>query len=156
MVNDSNNKTISDPKVFGPGIWYIQHIRAKNATTDQLKKDFINEISFMCANLPCLQCKGHCLDYLKANPVEKFLNINEDGVDIGMFKWMWAFHNAVNLRLNKPVLDWKTAKNMYYTSEVCSLDCGEQPVANEDKIKLSKNVRIVKNVDPTNILHKKY
>ena len=41
---------------------------------------------------------------------------------IGMFRWMWIFHNWVNSRLQKPLLGWETAISLYIDSE-CS-ECG--------------------------------
>jgi hypothetical protein len=134
-----NNKEqkISNPKVFGPGIWYLQHVKARDAITDEKKKQFIIDMKYICQNLPCNECRGHCETYMKSNPIENFLNIKENGIEIGMFKWVWAFHNAVNSRLKKPIIDWNTAKKMYYEeSDVCMEECGggeyEQPIVTKN------------------------
>jgi hypothetical protein len=50
----------------------------------------------------------------------------EEGKDVGLFKWAWLFHNAVNQRLKKPIVSWSEAKRMYSPDEgVCTSDCGQ-------------------------------
>lgn len=113
---------ISDPKVFGPGLWYSIHTTSINLNEDC----FIDYIKVTVANIPCMTCRKHATEYLKDNPVLDFKGIKNDiGELIGMFKWTWTFHNAVNKRLGKSQMDWNTAYNMYTnTDALCSLSCG--------------------------------
>jgi len=113
---------ISDPKVFGPGLWYSIHITALKTSEDF----FLDWIVIIVSNIPCLKCKTHAQEYLNKNPPSLYKNsYNESGELIGMFEWSWLFHNSVNSRLNKNILDYPTAYRMYSeASENCSLDCG--------------------------------
>lgn len=122
-MNHTNDNKISDPKVFGPGMWYSIHISAIQLSED----NFITYIKGIIPKIPCLKCREHAVEYLKNNPIEHFKGIKDNnGEFVGMFKWSWIFHNNVNQRLNYKVLDWDTAYNMYTDdSKICSLDCGE-------------------------------
>lgn len=119
---------MSDPKTFGPGQWQGIHIYASHATTDELKRAFMEYMQIIADNLKCDKCRQHAMDYLAKNPMKDYLNIkNADGVDIGMLKWTWIFHNSVNSRLGKPLMDWETCYAMYgdKTAGVCQKDCGD-------------------------------
>jgi hypothetical protein len=119
---------MSDPKTFGPGQWQAIHIYAKHATTDETKRAFVDYIMMIANNLKCEKCRMHALDYLAKNPLKDYFNIkNAQGVDIGMLKWTWIFHNSVNSRLGKPLMDWETCYAIYGDSNsgVCQKDCGE-------------------------------
>ena len=126
-------KPLSDPRIIGPGIWITIHIKARQAKTDAKKKEFIDYMWFLADNFPCMNCRKHINEYIRTHPFEHLYNLkNDEGVDIGMFKWSWMFHNAVNTRLRKPYMDWKTAWEMYSMydedSDVkpCTEDCGEE------------------------------
>ena len=64
--------------------------------------------------------------YINNNPFESYWDLKDGyGQDIGMFKWGWKFHNAVNVRLLKKLFSWENAYAIYYnSSSICSKDCG--------------------------------
>jgi len=131
----------SDPSKLG-GIWFTIHIMAKHADTPERKNQFIDYMYLLSAEFPCGKCRNHIQEYLRNNSFDPFMNIkNENGEDIGMFKWSWLFHNTVNIRLHKPYLDWDTAWGMYDSGrEVCT-NCGVSPPTsyeNENKINKEK------------------
>ena len=106
-------KILSDPSKLG-GIWVFLHIKAKNAIDNESKEEFINDMKMLYNEFPCAKCRGHIREYMNSHPFEPFYNMkNNEGREIGMFKWSWMFHNAVNTRLYKPYLDWITACEMY-------------------------------------------
>lgn len=120
---------LSDPNSFGPGAWLVIHTLAYKATTREKKKSFEGDMKAICKGLKCNTCNKHCNAYIKKHPIKDYWNVkNDKGEDIGMFKWSWAFHNAVNVRLGKPVMDFKTAYHLYSPSEetVCMEGCGEE------------------------------
>ena len=118
----NSNKEISKPEIFGPGMWYSIHISAIKMGEEQ----FLNWVRIIISNIPCLKCKNHATEYLGQNSPELYLNTyNQSGDLIGMFKWTWQFHNDVNKRLGKKILDYTTAYKMYTDESVlCSSDCG--------------------------------
>ncbi len=115
-------KLITNPAIVGPGGWILLHIMAKNANTAESKIAFIDFMQVLSYNFPCKKCRTHIQAYLRDHPFEPYMNlINENGEDLGMFKWSWIFHNTVNERLNKDYVDWETAWDMYnIDKQVCT------------------------------------
>lgn len=109
-------------KTWGPGMWLSIHITALKMGEDT----FLNWIRIMISSIPCETCRSHASKYLTDNPPEAYKDIyNSTGDLVGMFKWSWIFHNDVNMRLSKPVLDYNTAYRMYSDDTIlCSKDCG--------------------------------
>lgn len=124
-------KDNSDPKYIGPGTWNIIHKQAFLARTHKQQLNFIILMKAICYEFPCNACKTHCTKYIELNPMEDYLDtkveINGENLPLGMFIWSWKFHNAVNSRINKPIMSWDTAYNLYSDSQslVCSKSCTE-------------------------------
>ena len=119
-----NNFT--DPKVVGPGLWWYIHSKAKNATTEITIQEFIDLMIYLAEKFPCHTCRKHIKEYIETHPLSELAKLmNEQGERIGMFKWAWLFHNAVNTRINKPYVDWESAIGMFYNDdiEICSKNC---------------------------------
>lgn len=117
---------IGDPKYVGPGVWFITHTKGKEATNASRIDEFMSFIYMLCEKFSCKNCRKHMTSYVNSHPMEDLKNLeNKDGVKIGMFKWSWLFHNAVNTRLNKPYVDWETAWEMYDAESACSKNCDE-------------------------------
>lgn len=116
-----------DPKVVGPGVWYVIHLKAKESINNDKIDEFIDFMETLSYKFGCSNCRKHIQAYIKDHPFEDLRNIqNSDDEKIGMFKWAWLFHNAVNTRLNKPYVEWDTAWEMYDEGiEVCSKQCDE-------------------------------
>lgn len=127
-VSEHDND-ITNPKYVGPGTWNVIHRHAFNARTKERQLSFIDLMNEICSGFPCKICSGHCADYIKNNPMHEYLGvtitINGESLPIGMFIWTWKFHNAVNKRLNKPIMDWNTAYNFYSQKDyaLCSSTC---------------------------------
>jgi len=125
----SDYKDNTDPAYIGPGIWDFIHRTAFNAKTVEEQKSFIKQMKTICDEFPCIKCRGHCQEYIKNHPMEEYIDVTVDmdneKINIGIFVWTWKFHNAVNARLNKPIMTWDTAYNIYSHSEslVCSTNC---------------------------------
>jgi len=136
----SDYKDNTDPKYIGPGIWNIIHQRAYSARTNQQQLSYISFMKETCYTFPCLVCKGHCTEYIKNHPLEDYLSIlvDIDGsqVALGMFVWSWKFHNAVNTRLGKTIMNWNTSYNIFSDTEnkVCSKNCLDAGIAHSAPI----------------------
>ena len=112
---------------IGPGIWFKIHSDGIAATTQSLKESFIININALCNGFKCKHCQPHFRKYINEHPIENYFNIkNTKGIDIGIFKWTWEFHNAVNLRLGKyqPTLE---ESYEYFTNDTIGAchDCGQ-------------------------------
>lgn len=119
----------TDPKYIGPGTWTSIHKKAFKSKSSSQQLEFVKFMNETCNDFPCTVCRGHCQEYIRTNPISDYFDtiINVNGIDekLGMFFWTWKFHNAVNHRLNKPIMSWDTAFNLYSGSEslVCSKAC---------------------------------
>jgi hypothetical protein len=117
---------ISNPSNFGPGIWYTIHRMARDATTQDKKLKFKDFLENTIHTLPCSICVQHATEYYKSRPLDMFWNMKEKGSEIGLFRWSWQFHNAVNTRLKKQTMSWEVAKILFSDDgAVCTSDCGE-------------------------------
>jgi hypothetical protein len=106
-----------NPAYVGPGIWYFLHAISYRAHTPESQADAVSLIRLACERFPCRNCREHATLYLDQHPPELSIgityNINGITMELGVFNWLWTFHNAVNARLAKPVLDWLSAYNLY-------------------------------------------
>ena len=139
---------ITDPKYIGPGTWFIIHKKAFAAQTRSEQEKFIVFMNDTCTNFGCKKCSGHCLIYISKHPMEEYLGVDvildkslggdasssskesspaPQRVMLGMFLWTWKFHNTINALLNKPLMSWDTALNLFSpgNSLVCSSSCEE-------------------------------
>lgn len=123
---------LTDPTYIGPGMWTNIHQQAMRAKTRQEQLDFIKYMTNICIDFPCLNCRTHCTKYIEKCPMKDYMNvkikINNKLIVIGMFIWSWKFHNAVNTRLNKSIMNWDTAFSIYsdkgtISSLTCSATC---------------------------------
>lgn len=132
--NKDKFKDDTDPKYVGPGTWNVIHRTSFAANTLDEQKKFIKLMNEICSGFPCTVCKSHCTEYIKTHPMEEYLDkeidINGKKVKLGMFIWSWKFHNAVNARLKKPIMNWTTAYNLYSGKEelICSKSCLESDI----------------------------
>lgn len=148
------NKLITDPKIIGPGLWISIHIKAKYATTEETKQEFIDYMYLLSITFPCKNCRSHIKAYMETHPFDDLYNLkNDKDEEIGMFKWSWMFHNAVNTRIHKPYLSWETAWHMYDEDvEVCDTNCSgvEEPEKEVKKNKPNKSKIIQGYFNPNN------
>lgn len=136
---------------IGPGIWFKIHSDGVAAKTQSLKESFVININALCDGFKCKHCQPHFRKYINDHPIENYFNIKDKkGIDIGIFKWTWEFHNAVNLRLGKyqPTLE---ESYEYYTNNTIGActDCGQ----NKDisiKNKKDKNISNISNISNIN------
>ncbi len=93
-----------DIQTVGPILWNNIHTRAGQCRTIDDKQRCIDYLYHLQQTFPCNRCKPHFGHYLKINPP----NTNMD-----LFFWTVDFHNAVNKRLGKPIVDIIDACNRY-------------------------------------------
>src|SRR5436190_400535 len=100
-------KDHTDPNYVGPGTWNSAHRLSIKAINRKLQLEFIQYFKQVCETYPCLKCREHSLLYIKNHPMEDYLDVdvvldNGEVKKLGMFVWLWNFHNAVNAKLKKP------------------------------------------------------
>lgn len=84
-----------DRDKLGRSTWYLLHEIVKHATTmeDPALRLFLRTLGVL---YPCPICREHINEYIENHRVE----VSE--------KWMCDFHNSVNERLNKTLIDCDT------------------------------------------------
>jgi hypothetical protein len=106
---------------YGPGIWFVLHLQAAYAETDELKRAFIQNVKTLGQHFPCEQCRPHFAAYIQTHPIETYVNKPR-----GLFQWTWEFHDSVNKRLGKPTMEFEEAWSQFRSkTAVCTDDCGE-------------------------------
>lgn len=131
-----NIESFVDPKVVGPGAWFMIHLQAYHATTNERKKAFELMIEDLVTNFKCLKCKKHFSKYIQRNPLSDYRTMTEDGKDIGYFLWSWKLHNEVNSRLKKSVIPFDDAIRFFsgIQNNVCT-NCGDEVTIENKKEK---------------------
>ncbi len=117
----------SDPTYIGPGKWNDIHQLAFDARTLTTQKEFIQFMNNVADKFPCDKCRKHCKEYMLNHPIKDYIGIKvvieNKTYALGMFVWSWKFHNSVNARLNKPLMRFETAYNIYLDQSNCGISC---------------------------------
>jgi hypothetical protein len=102
-----------DPQVWGPAFWFILHnssvhypVKASPLSRKAMK-DFILGMPIM---IPCEECSDHATAHIEAN------HSRLDEVTSGrhhLFNFFVDFHNRVNRRYGKPVMEYDDAYALY-------------------------------------------
>ncbi|SNW62931.1 ERV/ALR sulfhydryl oxidase [Orpheovirus IHUMI-LCC2] len=145
VVTEKNEDHEDISKKDGPPTWYIFHsnaLVADESNSDQEKNCFISQFKTTCYNFRCLNCRKHATEYIEKNPIEPMKN-----VEYGLFKYTFTFHNTVNKRIGKAIIDYETAFNMYKNRDdaACSIICGASEADSPAPQPNSKNVQILPN-----------
>jgi hypothetical protein len=129
----------SDMKKCGAGIWFLLHILATNIKISEDRKHFKFVIDILSENMKCEKCKNHFQEYIKNNPLENETNY---------YKWTWELHNQVNLRNNKPYVNYDQSLEFYQNKEqgICK-NC----MVEESKTETSTLPEYIKKIDKKNV-----
>lgn len=104
--------------VVGRATWLALHAMADhfplNPTAEE-KLAATNMIAAFALLYPCVKCRGHMQEYIKKNPLRCKTRIQ-------IVMWLFDFHNAVNRRLGKPVLEHVHDRFAQYTAPQPRLD----------------------------------
>lgn len=85
---------------WGEPIWFFFHTIAEKIDIhafQSVKKNLLNIIYKVCANLPCPMCATHAIEYMNN------INFNAIQTKEQLKDLLFVFHNSVNLRKNYPV-----------------------------------------------------
>ena len=129
--NKSSSNSASDEEMaeslamskVGPGMWYVTHKKAAEATTAAKKREFEEYVEWLKQNIPCAKCKAHFIQLNEQYPLSEYSSMNQ-----GYARWSWIIHNAVNNVLGKPIVTWESFVAMYLEKkeesvEICSKQC---------------------------------
>lgn len=122
-----------NPDILGPGLWFKIHVDAVQAITDDLKEAFAININALCTIFKCTVCQKHFSDFIKLHPLIDYWYIEDNGRDIGFYKWSWELHNQVNRRLGKYEPKLFESYEYYTNPEIgACFNCGEQKSTQSD------------------------
>jgi hypothetical protein len=115
------------PEKIGRGCWFTLHKAAARANSVEKKNIVLGIIDMYSEEFPCENCRGHFNEFIRKHNPRNTLNTED-----GLFMWTWMCHNAANIRLKKPTLDYFDAKSLYFDTPSCTSGCGEE---NHDIVK---------------------
>lgn len=100
---------------IGSGLWYSIHTQSKYVNTKKDLNEFINFFENLIINIPCPVCREHAASYYAMNKIDDSIlgSFYYENVDVSVFKWTYDFHNNVNHRLGKKVMEFSFAVNLY-------------------------------------------
>lgn len=136
-INRTVNKANEVDKTFLQGYWMKMHADALFADRNVDCRTAFEKMLINGANtFPCETCKPHFLTYLRNNPISECNSL---------FKWTVDFHNAVNVRLGKKIVELPEALEMFQTGnlpgcEACKLHAHHNTVANQSPNSNSSDV----------------
>lgn len=92
---------------WGPYFWGVLHIATYTAPpvlTEAHREGFRQLVGSYLSILPCPVCQQHFSEVLAKHPLEEHMATSKD-----LFFWSVDVHNAVNIKLGKPVLSYEEA-----------------------------------------------
>lgn len=101
------------PLVFGPGAWWLIHLKAYLTDTVEKIPEFKRFLHIVVSNIPCKTCRRNAINYIENNDGSRYMNKMYNGRFVGVFVWMVAFHNDVNRRNGENIRTWTHVLNAY-------------------------------------------
>lgn len=96
-------------------IWKSIHSYAASCRTMSMKKTFPSFMERTIAELPCVECIDHAVQYVKKHPITEWLNHKHPiyGDDVAILEWSWRYHNDVNRVSHKPEMPFEDILGEY-------------------------------------------
>ena len=103
--------------IWGPVYWNFLHtmsMRYPNEPTSEDAVAMLQFFSILPQLIPCISCRTHAATFFNkyAGDLETVVSSRYN-----LFFFFWAFHNAVNQRLNKSHMSLEEAISLYVTPE---------------------------------------
>ena len=87
---------------WGAPTWYMFHTLAEKVKEDcfgALRRELLNVIFTICANLPCPDCASHASEYMRG------INFNAIKTKQNLKDLFFNFHNVVNEKIVEHIED---------------------------------------------------
>lgn len=124
QYNSQRNESFpSNPEKVGTGVWFVLHLKSRHANDDSTIQSFLNDFELVIQNFPCLKCRKHMMEYVRDHNPTSYINYTYNGQKLGMFRYIWEFHNEVNRRVGKPMISWEDALKMFSTPDSICTHC---------------------------------
>jgi uncharacterized membrane protein YheB (UPF0754 family) len=101
---------MSPPEVWGPAVWILLHTlpeKINDIDFAKTKISLFNIIKLICKNLPCPYCANDATRFLEK------VNINKINNKQDFKNMLYMFHNRVNLKKKKNLLNFTELDNLY-------------------------------------------
>ena len=98
--------------------WHYLHVWSLGVSlgNPREKGDAYRFLESMASTFVCPECAHHFIQHIKSTNLHRRLVENSAPTIVtneDLFKWTWEFHNAVNLRVGKPVVPYGRALQLY-------------------------------------------
>lgn len=117
------NSFPSNPEKIGPGIWFYLQLKSRHSNDDSSIQEFLRDFELIIQNFPCMKCRKHMLEYVRDHNPNSYVSYTYNNQRLGMFRYIWEFHNTVNSRLGKPLISWEDALRMFSAPEHICTHC---------------------------------
>jgi hypothetical protein len=96
-------------KIWGPATWRLFHIIGEKIETNNYTdiQNAVSIVQMICGNLPCPDCSRDATFILSKYNLKKITTKEE------LKLFLYTFHNIVNKKLNKPILEKEELDIMY-------------------------------------------
>ena len=104
---------------WGNAFWFILHYLSANLPERlnlNYQTTFVALIMCIRFLIPCEECMNHMTNYIAKINIYPYMVSNKTA-----FQYTWEFHNAVSARLNKDILPFQEALNMYTINNTYSM-----------------------------------
>lgn len=125
MEDTHAEKSNTNPKYIGPGVWYALHSLSANACKNPTKENisaFYVFVEIIKTSFACNKCRLHFTEFCNMYPPIQFEKSQKKDA---LFLWSWACHNNANTLTNKQLLEYEKAHAIHFNTQICMLeDCG--------------------------------
>jgi hypothetical protein len=102
---------VQEPAEWGPTLWSYLHALAErlgSSGSPLVDTDQAIYLTTLLQNLPrilpCPECQAHATQYLADHPLPTFKDLHGPALRLAARDWLFAFHQAVRLRKEQPLL----------------------------------------------------
>ena len=103
-------------KEWGPACWFLFHglaTKVKDDEFENIKNGIWEQITGICNNLPCHECKNHATELINKTNVNVILRTKRN-----LELFLLDFHNLVNRRNNTRIMSIEEYDNKYKTANL--------------------------------------
>lgn len=126
----SRLRRFKDPKIIGPGVWWMGHQSCADAVKSGTYEDYVDAYKTLHkirTKFPCGTCVAHIEEYCSHKPLEFYKPDPTKAHDAkGLALWFYELHNNANRFTGNESEDYENVETFFETEEgFCEEDCGE-------------------------------
>lgn len=94
---------------WGKATWTLFHTLAEKLKENEIHHVpvLLNEIINICHHLPCPTCREHAIATIKSSNKSLITNKQQ------LIRFLWEFHNKVNVKKKRNIMRFEDCKKMY-------------------------------------------